>query len=108
MFLTSNRCAAIDPAFQSRIDSIISFKDLDAAARKQIWKHLLDSIDSYSAIDEDGLDQLASLPVNGREVKNLLKNAHMISRYQQTYITARTLTDLATMRQEAQNAVQNP
>lgn len=105
MFLTTNRFEVIDLAFQSRIDIILPYKPLDQPARRQIWRNLISQIRNcpFEVGDED-LDKLATISVNGREIKNLLKSAQMMARQRDAPVTADMLQNLATMRLEAQRA----
>ncbi|RGP78409.1 hypothetical protein FLONG3_3545 [Fusarium longipes] len=79
-FLTTNRTASIDPAFQSRVDLFLPYKDLTVDARKKVWENFIKraSGDSHTVSDEQ-LDELAAIELNGREIKNLIKSAHLLS-----------------------------
>lgn len=105
MFLTTNRFEVIDLAFQSRIDIILPYKDLDQPARRQIWRNTISQIRNCAfEVGEEDLDQLAAISVNGREIKNLLKSAQMMALQRGTPVTGDMLQKLATMRLEAQRA----
>ncbi|RAH48812.1 P-loop containing nucleoside triphosphate hydrolase protein [Aspergillus brunneoviolaceus CBS 621.78] len=80
LFLTSNRAENIDPAFDSRIHISLLYPDLDAVSRRQIWAQFLPST---ADITEAQLDSLAELELNGRQIKNLLKTAHLLARDQE-------------------------
>ncbi|KAK3904186.1 P-loop containing nucleoside triphosphate hydrolase protein [Staphylotrichum tortipilum] len=100
LFLTTNRFSRIDYAFQSRIDLLLPYHDLDAAARKQVWQNFLDHFgpDKFGVSDQD-LDRLARLPLNGREIKNLLKSAQLLTaRRKEPKVTAERLYMLADKR----------
>jgi len=81
MFLTTNRVTTLDEAFKSRISIAIKYRNLDKAARQQIWKNFLvlagvtivnekgmtDGCDeSMATITEDELNKLAAKKLNGR------------------------------------------
>ncbi|KAF4472976.1 Fidgetin 1 [Fusarium albosuccineum] len=76
-FLTTNRTASIDPAFQSRVDLFLPYKDLTVPARKQVWQNFI--IRAGGDVSPEQLDKLAEIQLNGREIKNLIKSAHLLS-----------------------------
>ncbi|KAJ8123882.1 hypothetical protein ONZ43_g270 [Nemania bipapillata] len=80
MFLTTNRIASIDPAFQSRIDLFLPYQNLSSVARRQVWCNFIGRAgrDRFNVTDES-LDKLSQLPLNGREIKNLIKSAQLLS-----------------------------
>ncbi|RAH71883.1 ATP-binding protein [Aspergillus aculeatinus CBS 121060] len=80
LFLTSNRAENIDPAFDSRIHISLQYPDLDAVSRRQIWAQFLRAT---ADITEAQLDSLAELELNGRQIKNVLKTAHLLARDQE-------------------------
>jgi len=80
LFLTTNRIASIDHAFQSRIDLFLPYRDLDAEARRQVWRNFVGHVgDERFEISEADLDQLAEIRLNGREIKNLIKSAQLLN-----------------------------
>ncbi|KAI0453612.1 P-loop containing nucleoside triphosphate hydrolase protein [Xylaria acuta] len=80
MFLTTNRISSIDPAFQSRIDLFLPYHNLSSEARREIWCNFIERAgrDKFDITDES-LDKLSQLPVNGREIKNLIKSVQLLS-----------------------------
>lgn len=79
LFLTTNRIDNIDSAFQSRIHISLSYPELDHSTRRYIWENflrLLGVLDSWAAED---LDELAQMELNGRQIKNVLKSAALLS-----------------------------
>lgn len=92
MFLTTNRVANIDPAFDSRIHLSLEYPDLDATARKAVWKGFLErsigvemekakageEIVGHTVTDEQ-IDELAELDLNGRVIKNVLKTSNLLA-----------------------------
>ncbi|KAI1345330.1 P-loop containing nucleoside triphosphate hydrolase protein [Xylaria sp. FL0043] len=80
MFLTTNRVASIDPAFQSRVDLFLPYYDLTNEARREIWRNFIEraGADRFEVTDAS-LEKLSNLPLNGREIKNLIKSARMLS-----------------------------
>lgn len=81
MFLTTNRPRSLDPAFESRLDLIIPYANLDAAARKLIWKTFINPAGkpSSSRFKEHDFDALSEHKCNGREIKNIVKIARMLA-----------------------------
>ncbi|KAF2965665.1 hypothetical protein GQX73_g7922 [Xylaria multiplex] len=81
MFLTTNRVSAIDPAFKSRLDLILPYYDLDEPSRRKIWANFIQKLGpEIASISESDFDQLAKAQVNGREIKNLIKTALVLSK----------------------------
>ncbi|KAE8392461.1 P-loop containing nucleoside triphosphate hydrolase protein [Aspergillus alliaceus] len=94
LFLTTNRAESIDPAFESRIHVSLRYPDLDARSRRQIWAQFLIGNQGFSP---EQLDQLAEVNMNGRQIKNVLKTAHLLAREQDheiQYEHVRTVLDL--------------
>lgn len=79
LFLTTNRIASIDRAFQSRVDLFLPYHDLLPPARRQVWINFFNHIgrDKFE-INEADLDELEKLKLNGREIKNLIKSSQLL------------------------------
>ncbi|KAI0107147.1 P-loop containing nucleoside triphosphate hydrolase protein [Nemania sp. FL0031] len=79
-FLTTNRVGTIDGAFQSRVDLFLQYKDLTEESRRQVWESFINRAGrgKFNISDSD-LDELARFKLNGREIKNLIKSAHLLS-----------------------------
>ncbi|KUJ21199.1 P-loop containing nucleoside triphosphate hydrolase protein [Mollisia scopiformis] len=79
LFLTTNRIASIDRAFQSRVDLFLPYHDLLPPARRQVWINFFNHIgtDKFDVNDAD-LDELEILKLNGREIKNLIKSSQLL------------------------------
>ncbi|KAI0454977.1 P-loop containing nucleoside triphosphate hydrolase protein [Xylaria acuta] len=83
MFLTTNRVETIDNAFQSRIHLSIAYPPLSHGVRQELWRDWITRENSNSEPDwltEALLNKLASRNLNGREIKNVMKMAHALSR----------------------------
>jgi SpoVK/Ycf46/Vps4 family AAA+-type ATPase len=80
LFLTTNCIASVDAAFQSRIDLFLPYYDLTNTARREVWKNFVERAgsDKFDVTDE-WLDKLSHLRLNGREIKNLIKSAQLLS-----------------------------
>lgn len=82
MFLTTNKIKNIDDAFQSRIDIILPYGDLNAEARLQVWVNFINKSGGTELFDltERQVQQLAKdYHLNGREIKNLVKSALLVT-----------------------------
>lgn len=79
MFLTTNRIESMDPAFQSRIDLTLRYKDLTQDAKKKIWVDLVKNGADGKVVENVDYDQLASYNLNGRQIKNVVKLARMLA-----------------------------
>ncbi|KAK7192864.1 hypothetical protein DPSP01_013159 [Paraphaeosphaeria sporulosa] len=79
LFLTTNRIANIDPAFQSRIHVSMSYPALTASSRRTIWANFVEGLEVPQAWGEGDLDELAEVELNGRQIKNVLKSAALLS-----------------------------
>ncbi|RSL72170.1 hypothetical protein CEP53_001209 [Fusarium sp. AF-6] len=82
MFLTTNRISNIDSAFKSRIDLTLPYHDLDESSRRALWvkfieRHTAEATD----INSEGYDELAKADLNGREIKNTVKTAFVLSQH---------------------------
>jgi SpoVK/Ycf46/Vps4 family AAA+-type ATPase len=80
MFLTTNRVEDIDDAFLSRMDLILRYPLLDMGARRKVWETFLGLLgpENHSVSSSD-LEELAETKLNGREIKNLVKMAYVLS-----------------------------
>jgi SpoVK/Ycf46/Vps4 family AAA+-type ATPase len=69
----------IDAAFQSRIHVSIEYPDLNTAARKTIWTNFLRGSSIKSSLTDQDIVELATLELNGRQIKNVLKTAQLLA-----------------------------
>jgi len=79
LFLTSNRAKNIDKAFYSRISMAINFPGLEAEDRFKIWTNNLALNDVK--LDDGAIWELAEFEVNGRQIKNVCRNAHALAQH---------------------------
>ncbi|KAH0420931.1 ATPase [Colletotrichum camelliae] len=82
MFLTTNRLDSIDPAFHSRVHLSLEYPGLEKSSRKEIWSGFLDKIgkgEQRHALSEEDIGRLASLDLNGRQIKNILKTSNLLA-----------------------------
>jgi hypothetical protein len=79
LFMTTNRVDNIDAAFQSRIHVSLEYPDLTQESRRQIWRNFLTVASLENNVSETDLEQLSSLNLNGRQIKNVLKTAQLLA-----------------------------
>ncbi|EAW12080.1 ATP-binding protein [Aspergillus clavatus NRRL 1] len=79
LFLTTNRAENIDPAFESRIHVSIVYPDLEITSRRHIWSQFLTRTAGTANFSGEQLDSLAAVKLNGRQIKNVVKTAHLLS-----------------------------
>ncbi|KAJ6601323.1 P-loop containing nucleoside triphosphate hydrolase protein [Mycena vulgaris] len=80
LILTTNMIAQCDPAFESRIHFSIHYPDLGFDSRKKIWLTFLAKVLTNPAnIALEDLDRLANIPLNGRQIKNVVSSAQCIA-----------------------------
>lgn len=86
MFLTTNRASNLDPAILSRVSLGIRYDALDEQERLQVWKTLTRA--ALGGADADfKLDEFAQLPLNGRQIKNALRQAITLGKSQDLGLT---------------------
>lgn len=88
LFLTTNRVRDMDPAFESRIHMSLEYPDLDCNSRATVWRTFLARAVNpdkkffgqavYDVSDKDVV-RLSSLNLNGRQIKNAIKMANLLS-----------------------------
>ncbi|KAK8126987.1 uncharacterized protein PG998_002746 [Apiospora kogelbergensis] len=82
LILTTNRVGCFDKAFKSRIHLAIRYPSLSEASRRVLWKTFLRKISEETAnqLDSTGvLEKLATEPLNGRQIKNLVRTASALA-----------------------------
>lgn len=106
LFLTTNRISSIDHAFQSRVDLFLPYHDLTSEARRQVWENFINRAgrDKFD-FDEGALDKLSHLSLNGREIKNLIKSAQLLSIKNNDKVPMERLYMLADKRVQALQAL---
>ena len=103
LFLTTNRAAAFDEAFESRVHIAMNYTELSPSSRKEVWKTFLSppsaspspSISGSSsmpadlssepierkksAISDSEIDEFVQMDLNGRQIKNVVKSAGLLA-----------------------------
>lgn len=75
LFLTTNRVETFDDAFQSRIHIALRYGDLNAKAKRSIWKMFLERVRALDGVKtalftEGDYDKLSRHILNGRQVSS--------------------------------------
>ncbi|KAL4972364.1 hypothetical protein BDW66DRAFT_154781 [Aspergillus desertorum] len=83
LIITTGRAGTTDRALKSRVDFTMHFPELDASARKQIWRRFITRSKAEAAITDKVYDRLSQLPLNGHQIKRAVKIAALLS-YQRT------------------------
>lgn len=83
LFLTTNRVATFDEAFQSRIHMGIRYEQLTVQARKKIWMHYVGKVLAMDegegktrAFADSDFDELSRKVMNGRQVRTFCFSLH--------------------------------
>jgi SpoVK/Ycf46/Vps4 family AAA+-type ATPase len=100
LFLTTNRAASLDHAFQSRVDLFLPYSDLTTAARRKVWQNFIMRAggEARFGVTQEDYDRLAELKLNGREIKNLIKSARLLNMKSGRPVTTDRLVQLAEKR----------
>jgi hypothetical protein len=76
LLLTTNRLTSIDEAFHSRIHFTFQYQNLGTVARLAIWNKFVEKARTTHGVgvslSDDDIQQLACLPLNGRQIKNCM------------------------------------
>jgi hypothetical protein len=80
MFLTSNRIHDFDTAFESRIHLTIHYPPLDIPSRLHVWRTFVQIGDLETGLSDKDLKTLAKIEFNGRQIKNIIKTARLLSK----------------------------
>lgn len=75
LWFTSNRPFVIDPAIESRIRAQFWFPRFTSKIRREVWKLSLPKDMPIAGLDDKLFDELVKIPINGREIKNVILNA---------------------------------
>ncbi|KAI0151776.1 P-loop containing nucleoside triphosphate hydrolase protein [Xylariaceae sp. FL1272] len=87
LFLTTNRVASFDPAFESRIHLTINYPELNVDSRLQIWKTFVKPESGSNAVQKAELQMLSRIKLNGRQIKNVVKTARLLASREEKALT---------------------
>ncbi|KAI1328446.1 hypothetical protein F5Y16DRAFT_419887 [Xylariaceae sp. FL0255] len=79
LFMTSNRADTIDRAFKSRIHLTLQYPDLGKDAKSHIWRQFTRKSQSDTNLTDEDISSLAKLPLNGRQIKNVVKISTLLA-----------------------------
>ncbi|KAJ5033191.1 hypothetical protein NUH16_003107 [Penicillium rubens] len=94
LFLTSNRGIQFDDAILSRIHLTIEYEDLTKDFRRGLWRTFLfkaRTLQGPAVIEEEDIQRLESLALNGREIKNIAAVAHALAEADTTQVSYKYL-----------------
>lgn len=83
--MTCNRAESIDRAFQRRVHLTLRYPHLQPCAREHIWRQFV-AQSAESKVPDETYARLAQLPVNGRQIKNVVENATLLAARQDTRV----------------------
>jgi hypothetical protein len=84
------------------VDLFLPYSDLTPQVRKDIWLNFINffGTDMFEVTD-DGLEKLSQVSLNGREIKNLIKSARLLSLRRGGKVSTEQLNVLADKRVKA-------
>ena len=97
LFMTTNMGFEIDDALVSRVTARIEYRMPDKEDRMQIWKII--SEQNHVAMADADLNLVAELELSGRDIKNLLKLAKMVSERRKVPVTFDLINNLLKFKQ---------
>lgn len=108
-FLTTNRPRSIDPAFESRLDLIIPYPDLDKLARRAVWVTFISQLDKSRGheVSQADYDKLADHKCNGREIKNIVKISGMLANREKSKLKMSHIATVLRLRIKAAKTVRS-
>lgn len=81
LFLTTNRITMFDPAFKSRVHLALKYNALTATARKELFVNFIKRTSKTAPVfDDETLNRLAAVDINGRQIKNAVRTASALAR----------------------------
>lgn len=105
IILTTNKATGIDLAFQSRIHFSLKYPDLDVQGRLAIWRNFVNRAAKNKSlkinIDESGMDELAGLELNGRQIKNAMSVAQSVALKRQQILTVELIRTAMKLSQQS-------
>ncbi|KAK5998541.1 hypothetical protein PT974_00921 [Cladobotryum mycophilum] len=87
LILTSNRVGTFDEAFKSRIKLALHYTALEKADRRKIWRNFFKTLKETDPerVDfddlDDHLDDLASIKLNGRDIRNAIAVSRELAQF---------------------------
>lgn len=92
LFLTTNRVVNLDEAFHSRISLALHYPEHGPNERATIWRNLFDAAGIDVALIDVG--ELAKAPLNGRQIKHVVRIASAIAQAEGRRVEQRDLEQI--------------
>ncbi|PIG85022.1 hypothetical protein AARAC_000654 [Aspergillus arachidicola] len=86
LIMTSNHADIIDRAFKSRIHLILHYPELVPQAKEQIWRQFVNRSNGQNTLTDEAYSLLAALPMNGRQIKNVIQIATLLAGQEKTVL----------------------
>jgi AAA+ superfamily predicted ATPase len=88
LVLTSNRIGTFDEAFKSRVQLIVHYPKLEKPERRRIWFNFVKGLRKMhvkACIEEleERIEDLSEYELNGREIRNTIQTATLLSQYKE-------------------------
>lgn len=75
----------------------LRYPELNTTSRRQIWAQFLG--DAYiGGFTSQEFDQMAEVALNGRQIKNVLRTAHLLARKQEAQLSYSHVQTILTLR----------
>ena len=92
LILTTNRVGQFDEAFISRIQLALPYRPLTSVQRQQIWENFLRRLQAVGEpMESDAIRQnvptLSKKDMNGRQIRNVIKTARQLARFEECPMT---------------------
>lgn len=83
---------SFDDAFYSRIHLTLRFPELDISSRKAIWRNFVEP--TGSVFSDSEFENLAQTPLNGRQIKNVIKISRLLAKNEASMLMADHVKDV--------------
>lgn len=94
--------SAIDAAFESRLDIILTYDDLDQVGRKQIWQNFISTMrPGMTDLVEKNVETLSHFKLNGRQIKSAIKTGLYLAAKDVAPLSLKHLEIVIGLRQKA-------
>lgn len=100
LILTSNRVGTFDEAFKSRIQLALHYPALGPYSRGKIWENFLERLEKLkdTSVDtadiRDHLEQLQTVEMNGRQIRNAITTARQYAKWKDVTLTYKDLKEV--------------
>ncbi len=92
LILTTNRLESFDDAIKSRIHLSLTFEHLTPNTREKLWRAFLRKAGlTDNQISNMNMERMFQLPLNGREIKNIVQTAATFASHNKRVLTLEDL-----------------